>query len=324
MSKQATAIIATPIALCEANGAVSAPECIQILPMGLITPNDGRGPWRLEDPRAVIAETRKRLGGLEMMLDYNHQSEHAARNGRPAPAAGWITELEARPDGIFGKVAWTRKGAEAVAAREFRYISPVFNHDAAGRVRRIISCALTNTPALDMAALCEFNDKTEKGEGMDAKIIAQALGLPESASEAEIVAACAAARKAQCEAGREPDPAKYVPIEAHNKIINEMAQLKKEQCQAKAQALVAEAKAKGKLAPAMDKWALAYAESDTEGFRAWLEATPAYNLDGETVQGKPPADGKKAELSGEQKAICQAMGLDEAKYLEELNGKIDG
>lgn len=173
MSKQATAIIATPIALCEANGAVSAPECIQILPMGLITPNDGRGPWRLEDPRAVIAETRKRLGGLEMMLDYNHQSEHAAQNGRPAPAAGWITELEARPDGIFGKVAWTRKGAEAVAAREFRYISPVFNHDAAGRVRRIISCALTNTPALDMAALCEFNGKTEKGEDMDAKIIAQ-------------------------------------------------------------------------------------------------------------------------------------------------------
>ncbi len=87
MSIQNLANHLTPIALCEANGVITAPEYIQILPAGSFSPNDGRGPWHLPDPEAVIAETKKRLGNLEMLLDYNHQSEHSAKNGRPAPAS---------------------------------------------------------------------------------------------------------------------------------------------------------------------------------------------------------------------------------------------
>lgn len=314
-TKQATHF--TPI-LCESGD--SAPEYIQILPAGSFAPNDGRGPWVLSDCGAVIAATRRALGNLDMLLDYNHQSEHSAKNGRPAPAAGWITDLEARADGIYGKVAWTERGAEAVKKREFRYISPVFLHDRDGRVTRLVSCALTNTPALDLAALCERNSETSTREqpDMDPKLIAQAFGLAETATEAEIIAACAAARKAQCEAQKGPDPAKYVPIDAHNAVMAELAALKKEQCEARAAALVSEAKSKGKLAPAMETWAKSYAGSNPDGFRTWLEAAPAVSLDKELLEGKPPqADGKKLELTDEQKQICQVMGLDEAKYLEE-------
>lgn len=307
-----------PIALCEANGVASAPEYIQILPAGAIMPNDGRGPWSLDNPQEVIEATRSRLGGLDLMVDYNHQSEHSARNGRPAPAAGWISELEARPEGIFGKVKWTERGESAVKSREFRYISPVFNHDSQGRIKRIVSCSLTNTPALDMAALCESEpDNFNKEEAVSFKLIAQALNLPETATEAEIVTACAAARKAQCEAQKEPDPAKYVPIDAHNAVMAELAKLKKEQCEAKADALVSEAKAKGKLAPAMENWAKSYAQSNPDGFRAWLEAAPDLGLDREVIQGKPETDTKGRTLSDEEKAVCEAMGIDEKAFLEE-------
>lgn len=311
-SKRATHF--TPIALCESDGA--APEYIQILPTGSITPNDGRKPWSMDDPQAVIEATRQALGGLELLVDYNHQSEHAARNGKPAPAAGWITALEARPQGIFGKVKWTERGAEAVKAREFRYISPVFNHDAQGRIKRIVSCALTNTPALDMAALCEAGQsKSMEVTGMDPKLVAQALGMAETAGEAEIIAACAEARKAQCEAQKEPDPAKYVPIDAHNEVLAELAKLKKEQCEARAAALVSEARTSGKLAPAMEAWARSYAESNPDGFKAWMEAAPDLGLDKETVTGKP--ESKPGELSDEERAVCQAMGVSEKAFLEE-------
>lgn len=317
MSNKATYFL--PIALCEANGAITAPEYIQILPAGKITPNDGRGPWVMDNAEEVIAETRRRFGNLDILLDYNHQSEHSAKNGRPAPAAGWITGLEARPEGIFGKVEWTERGAEAVKSREFRYISPVFNHDAEGRIKRIVSCALTNTPALDMAALCESETSTIPEEKhMDNKLLAQALGMTETATEAEIVARCAELRKAQCEAQKEPDPAKYVPIDAHNAVMEELAKLKKEQCEAKANALVEKAKSEGKLPPAMEKWGKSYAQSDPDGFKAWLEAAPDLKLDKETVSGgKPDADAKSRTLSDEEKAVCQAMGIDEKAFLEE-------
>lgn len=316
MSSKATHFL--PIALCEANGAISAPAYIQILPTGAITPNDGRGPWNMDNPQAVIDATKSRLGGLELMVDYNHQSEHSARNGQPAPAAGWISELEARPEGIFGKVKWTERGENAVKSREFRYISPVFNHDAKGRIKSIVSCALTNTPALEMQALCEAetNNPTEE-RSMDSKLVAQALGLSEKTTEAEIITACAEARKAQCEAQKEPDPAKYVPIDAHNAVMAELAKLKKEQCEAKAAALVSDAKAKGKLAPAMENWAKSYAQSDPGGFKAWLEAAPELGLDKEVVQGKPEPDAKRQTLSDEERVVCQAMGIDEKAFLEE-------
>lgn len=149
---------------------------------------------------------------------------------------------------------------------------------------------------------------------MPLKVIAQALNLPETATEAEIVASCANLKKAACEAGREPDPAKYVPIAAHNAVLAELAALRKAQCEAEAASLVNEAKTAGKLAPAMEAWGKAYAESDPKGFRAWLEAAPDLGLNRETLPGKPEG---KPGLTAEQKVICEAMGLDEAKYLEE-------
>ena len=129
--------------------APAAPKWIQLLPPRTFSGRDGRGPYRVDDPEAVIAATREYFGNADIPLDYNHQTEHAAENGKPAPAAGWIKKLEGSSYyGLWGRVEWTEAGARAVAAKEFRYVSPVFFHDKDGRVLMIQSAALTNLPNL--------------------------------------------------------------------------------------------------------------------------------------------------------------------------------
>ena len=50
-----------------------APEWIHLLPSGAFSGRDGRGPYRLTDPDAVIAATREWFRGADMPVDYNHQ-----------------------------------------------------------------------------------------------------------------------------------------------------------------------------------------------------------------------------------------------------------
>ena len=107
------------------------PEWVQLMPAGELHARDGRR-WRLDDADKVIAETRRRNGGVDLVFDYEHQTDHAPRNGQEAPASGWIKELQARAGGIWGRVEWTAHAKARIEAREYRYISPVFRHTRAG------------------------------------------------------------------------------------------------------------------------------------------------------------------------------------------------
>lgn len=128
-------------------GAVSgAPDWIHLLPLGEIKAVDGRA-WRNIDPQAVVNATR--AIGRDLPIDYDHATDIGKTTGAPAPAAGWITAVEARADGIWGKASWTERGRAALAAREWRFISPVFLFDkATGVIRSILRAALTNDPAI--------------------------------------------------------------------------------------------------------------------------------------------------------------------------------
>lgn len=290
---------------------------------------DGRGPYSLDDPAALVAATKAHFGSHGIPIDYNHQTEHSAANGQPAPAAGWIAEIFSAEGGIFGRVEWTEAGTRAVCAREFRYISPVFYHDSQGKITLLESAALTNLPNLDLKALSSANadNRPEKGKENTVnefqKAVAQALGLPETSAEAELLDAVRAAHSAGAQKAAqasEPDPAKYVPLAMHQAACAELSELKAEQARAVAEGLVKAAQDAGKLTPAMRDWALSYAGQDAEGFKVWMEAAP----DMRPGQGKesqtstvPPENGKST-LTESQKAVCQAMGLDEAEYLKEV------
>lgn len=303
------------LSVCESQG--KAPDVIQVFPAGTVRGRDGRGPWVLDNPGAVIAATMNWFGSQQMPIDYNHQSIYSEKNGRPAPAAGWITGLYEEGGALFANVEWTEAAAKAVAAREFRYISPVFYHDDAGRVTMLESCALTNSPNFDLRALCGRENIEEQNMSEDMKAVARALGLPETANGAEVAAEAA---RVAAEAKKEPDPSKYVPIDAHNAICKELAELKSQREEAQAKALFKEAEEAGKIAPAMRDWARAYAQSDPDGFKKWMAAAPDMRPgQGMDLDKKDPPDGKKERALDEtQRAICQAMGLDEKKYAEEM------
>jgi phage I-like protein len=141
----------------------SAPKWIELLPAGDFAGRDGRGPFRLSNPEAVIAATQGLRLEAGLPIDYDHATDFAAPAGRPAPAAGWIRAIEVREGALWGQVEWTRHGAAAVVTHEYRYISPVFEYSQDGEVQRLLRAALTNNPNLYLTAI----SSRETGKGSD-------------------------------------------------------------------------------------------------------------------------------------------------------------
>lgn len=184
-----TYTIPNHIALCAAadvNAANGVPDWVHLLPTasGTITSFDGRGPYQIADAVAVINASLANPRG--MPIDENHATDLAAPEGRPAPARGWIVELQARDDGIWGRVEWTDEGRALVEGRAYRGISPVLSLNAADKktVKAILRASLVNQP--NLCGLTALHQETT----MDLlKKLAALLGLPETATEDEVMAA---------------------------------------------------------------------------------------------------------------------------------------
>ncbi len=128
---------------------------IQLFPAGTFRAEDGRpsdvAHWVMNAVIAVALSAQITGQRTPLVIDYEHQTLRSAKNGQPAPAAGWFKQLEWREgDGLYATgVEWTEKAAAAITAREYRFISPVFLYDDQGQVTQLLHAALTNTPALD-------------------------------------------------------------------------------------------------------------------------------------------------------------------------------
>ena len=307
---------------------------IQLLPAGEVKGRDGRGPYRVGDEadmQQIVDATLKRAQATDLFVDYCHQAIFGAIPGvgGTAPAAGWIKQLQVRPDGIFGRVEWTPAGAEKIRAGEYRYLSPTFFSDAAGRVLLIFNASLINTPNFELEAVAA-SDRSLSIQEHDMKRIAAELGLGETATEDDIVAAVrtmksahstvAAAVGLQAQAtadaitaaiaAKAPDPAKYVPIEQYLAAQSALSTLQKDGAKAKAETVVAEAIAAGKVAPATKEWALAYASQDPAGFEAFVKAQPVIV----SPQAQNPNPEKKplagaVDLSASDLQVQTQMGL---------------
>ena len=133
---------------------------VQLLPAGTFSGRDGRGPYFC-DCAAVVRESLRTLNGAPLPVDYGHAMEEATTRAR-AEAAGWISRLEVRPDGIYGTVDWTTSAQQKVADREYRYLSPVFLHEPGGRVTSLIRVGLTNLPNLRLKALHSVSNQSSR------------------------------------------------------------------------------------------------------------------------------------------------------------------
>lgn len=310
-------------------------DWIHLLPAGRFEGRDGRGPYDTADgsaQQAIIAATLKRAGTTELVIDYDHQTLFASNPnvGGRAPAAGWIKEYAVRDDGIWARVEWTAAAAEAIVNKEYRYISPVITHDRNGKVRLLVSAALTNTPNLDLAAVAASVQDT--GENMEE--IAKALGLPETASVTDILVALnarmavhavivqaaglsATATGAELvtaiQAATKPDPAKFVPIDAVVAMQAELNKAKADDGDRDAVATVEKAIAAGTLIPALRDWGIAQAKSNPAAFATFAATAPKIVTPGGAGGGKTPAEG--GSLTDADKAVCSAMELDETAFL---------
>ena len=153
------------------------PEWIHLLPAGEFRGVDGRGPYTVENADQLILNSMR--GKKRLVLDENHSTDLAAVQGGSAPAVGWIVDLQARTDGIWGKVDWNTRGDALMRDRAYEGVSPAFA--AAGKdVTRIVRASLTNLPNLTLTSL-----HTQE-HGMDPSDIARRLGLPENTPTAEL------------------------------------------------------------------------------------------------------------------------------------------
>ena len=163
----------------------NVPEWLHLLPVGRFSGVDGRGPYHLRDAQAVMNAS---MADGNLPLDENHSTDLAAPAGAPSPAVGWIVQLQARDDGIWGRVEWNASGTQLMRERAYRGVSPVFNHDKSGNVSRLLRAALTNTPNLPRLTTIHTRQETQ----MDLAQLRAALGLPETADEAAVLAAVTA------------------------------------------------------------------------------------------------------------------------------------
>lgn len=126
-----------------------------------------------------------------LLVDYDHFSQDT---DKPSEAAGWITVLENREDGIWAQIRWSDKGQEAVAGGRYRLVSPVWKRGDCdtldnGRVRplRLDSVALTNDP--NLKGLVPLSNRVSLGGDaeMDTRLeLTSLLGLGADATDDEI------------------------------------------------------------------------------------------------------------------------------------------
>lgn len=311
------------VALCAILPEGKPPDWVELIPAGeKLEGSDGRV-WLNDKPEAVVAAFNRPIP-----IDYEHATELKAPKGEPAPAAGWIEGLELRSGAVWGRVVWTPRGVESLNNREYRFLSPAFLYEKKShRVFRLVNAGLTNNPNLSLTALNRAGGQ-EKDINMDLEKIAQALGLPKTATEAEILTAINS-KKADEETalnkaggnkdkGQPPSLDKFVPRAEYELARNRadaaekaLAGRDEADLQAKAETAVNAAIAAGKITPASKPFYLATCagKKGLEQFENFVKTAPKVIPDDSGLDGKEPADGADGTaLNAEEASVAAAFG----------------
>lgn len=303
------------------------PGRIQILPAGKeIRGVDGRH-WKNENPAALCAKMNS--SGLVTVkngcvIDENHSTDLSAPKGGTSPAFGWFRNFTVEADGsIWADVEWNARGQKAVVEKEYKYISPVFTRDKDGNITEILRAALTNNPNLDNPALNSSQDTAEE-KNME-KELCVALGLPETATQADYLAAISRLKTELNGAKKKGvDLASYAPRadldaaqQRAEKAEKELAELNAASLKAKATAAVEQAVRDGKIAPASkaEYLELCASEDGLAKFEKIMAVTPSIT-GGAQVSDKAPENKDSVELNAAEKEWASSMGYTEEHWKE--------
>lgn len=295
------------------------PEKIEIIPAGVsIMGRDGRV-FKNTDPKKIAANSVLRLPALP--IDENHSTDLAAPKGGASPAFGWMKNLCADTKGaVWADVEWTLRGREALLKKEYKYISPVFLTEKNGEINCVLRAALTNSPNLQLPALNAEKNNTE--DSMNKELCA-ALGLPETATEAEVIAAAKALkREPNAAQGSSVDLQVYAPrtdlnaaVERAEKAEKRIAELNASKLKSDAESAVDTAIKAGKFPPASKEFyiEMCATQDGLEKFRKYAETAPVVmNGQAQAPEGMPPEG--SVSLNSEEAAVAKAMGYTEDEY----------
>lgn len=328
------AYLLEPVQLARA-GKDELQQTIQIFPKG---PNlqtvDGRS-FKISDPQKLADRINERASAAPILVDYDHLSAFDPDDGGSSKAAGWIDRVEVRDGEIWAVVTWTVTAAEAIANGEYRFISPEFSAvKTSTEVFSLDAVALVNRPAFSMKALAAKNSNSTNppdGDEPMLKAIAKELGLPEDATEAQILAAmrqrnqdhetALASAKA---AAKTPSVDDFMPRADYDKVLaraeSAEANLKKQSQAAfteKVTASIDKAVADGKITPGSKEHytALCTDEDQLAKVMAAVGSAPAV-IQTTPITGKP-SDGADA-LTDAQKEMCRSTGVSENDFKKQL------
>lgn len=300
-----------------------APEWIELIPPGpAITGRDGRT-WLFDElaQRLVLAAFADR--GIDMVIDWEHSTEVAAPQGEPAPAAGWIDQLELRAGALWGHVTWTPRAGDQVAAREYRFVSPVFDYDDIyRRILRMVSVGLTNKPNLVLTAL--NHEQTEIHKLPLPIALTASLGLDANATDDQVITAVNQLKAtATARNSEQPSLADFVPrgdyALVERRALNAeqaLSEHKAAEYKAVVDTEINAALKAGKITPATADYhrAACSEQAGLDRFREYVKAAPVVGAPSGLDEHKP--DGTSTALNAEEKHVAKLMGMSEADFIK--------
>ncbi len=111
------------------------------------------------------------FGGIPVYVGHPDDPGFADRTGHSDTRAhGWIKDLQARPDGLYIKIKWSRTGQDILDNAHYKFLSPRWVLKPLGqntyRPVRLLSVGLTNQPNIPGDAIA--NQKKEySGKSVD-------------------------------------------------------------------------------------------------------------------------------------------------------------
>lgn len=292
------------------------PEWLHLLPAGAIATRDGRGPYKI----ASMAALATLAPGEKLAVDECHAIDKGAGVGLPGRAVGWIVALEAREDGLWGRVEWNRSGQSLMEERAYAGVSPVIMHSADGTITRIARASLTNTPNLmGLTALHSEEEVTI----MDWKNkLIELLGLDSDADDDAVMAALAAKMKNEASTaapmGEQLDSPAVLALQSQLATVSgELNQLRTDRAREQAEGFVDAAIAEGRVGikPLRDEY-VALHMADAARAQKLIGGMPVVGGASRAAEVAPLADASGLDAADRQ--VIALMGISEDEYRERL------
>jgi phage I-like protein len=272
-------------ALPEAPLAGDAPPTrVLLAPWGRVESANGDFVVDAESVAEAVAAFERQA--TDLPIDYEHQTlggVYSSPTGQ-APAAGWIKRLVGEVGvGLFAEIEWTPQGRSIVAAKAYRYLSPVAVVRRADRkLVGIHSAALTNKPAIrGMTPIVNGIHDSGAADESPLELLRGALGLSADRAAEEVLIAAGA----------------------------RLATLQEETRRRRIDDRIGEALRAGKLAEAQRGWAERVLRRDEALFAEWLAAAPVLVPMGVTRPPTSRGDVRRESVAAAARAEFRASRL---------------